>query len=94
MQTHLSVGPLALCVDSSVALRVLARGLGLRRMPLEGAAELETLVLRWHGNAEPREALGVQVGLHARRHAVGAFETSAPARQRVRAARSHANLYR
>lgn len=44
-------------------------------MPLEGATELETLVLHWHGNAQPREALGVQVGLHARRHAVGALET-------------------
>lgn len=54
-------------------------------MPLEGTAELETLVLCWHGDAEPREALGVQVGLHARRHAVGALETSPPATQGVTA---------
>lgn len=54
-------------------------------MPLEGTAELETLVLRWHGDAEPREALRVQVGLHTRRHAVGAFETSPPATQGVTA---------
>lgn len=52
---------------------------------MEGAAELETLVLCWHGDAEPREALGVQVGLHARRHAVGALEASPPATQGVTA---------
>lgn len=77
--TYLSVGPLSLCVDGAVALCVLAGGLRLWRVPLEGTAELETLVLCRHGDAEPREALGVQVGLHARRHAVGALETGPPA---------------
>lgn len=48
---------------------------------MEGTAELETLVLRWHGDAEPGEALGVQVGLHACGHAVGALETSPSATQ-------------
>lgn len=79
MHAHLSVRPLALRVDGAVALCVLARRLRLGRVPLEGAAELEALVLRRYGNAEPREALGVQVGLHARRHAVGALETGSPA---------------
>lgn len=79
MHAYLSVSPLSLCVDGAVALGVLARRFRLRWVPLEGAAELEALVLRWHGDAEPREALGVQVSLHARRHAVGALETSPPA---------------
>ena len=52
---------------------------------MERTAELETFVLRWHGDAEPGEALGVQVGLHARRHAVGALEASTPATQGVTA---------
>lgn len=78
LRAYLSVGPLALRVDCAVAIRVLAGGLRLRRVPLEGTAELETLVLRGHGDAESREALGVQVGLHTRRHAVGALETSPP----------------
>lgn len=85
LQTYLSVGPLSLRVDGAVALGVLTGRLGLWRVPLEGAAKLKTLVLCWHGDAEPREALGVQVGLHARRHAVGALEASPPATQ----ARSH-----
>lgn len=79
MHAHLSVRPLALRVDGAVALGVLAGRLRLGRVPLEGAAELEALVLRRHGDAEPREALGVQVGLHARRHAVGALEAGSPA---------------
>lgn len=66
-------------MDGAVALGVLARRLRLGRVPLKGAAELEALVLRRHGDAEPRKALGVQVGLHTRRHAVGALETGSPA---------------
>lgn len=68
-----------------MALGVLAGRLRLRRVPLEGAAELKALVLCWHGDAEPWEALGVQVGLHTCRHAVGALETSPPATKRVSA---------
>lgn len=47
-------------------------------MPLEGTAKLETLVLRWHGDAEARETLRAQVGLHARCYAIRALETSPP----------------
>ncbi len=83
VQTDLSVGPLSLRVDSAVALCVLASWLRLWRVPLERTAKLETLVLCWHGDAEPWEALGVQVGLHARCHAVGALKTSPPATQGV-----------
>lgn len=79
LQTYLPVCPLSLCVDGAVALSVLASGLRLWWVPLEGTTELETLVLCWHGNAKPREALRVQVSLHACRHAVGALETSSPA---------------
>lgn len=85
LKTNLSVGPLSLCVDCTVALRVLASGLGLWRVPLEGTAKLKTLVQRWHSNAEPWEALGVQVGLHARRHAVGALEASPSATKAITA---------
>lgn len=90
---YLSVGPLSLCVDGAVALCVLTGGLWLWRVPLKGAAKLKTLVLRRHCHAEPREALRVQVSLHARGHAVGAFETGSPGRQshsRLRAIHSHA----
>lgn len=85
LQTYLSVGPLSLRVDSAVTLCVLASRLGLWRVPLEGTAELKTLVLCWHGDAEPWEALRVQVGLHACRHAVGALEPGPPATQEVTA---------
>lgn len=83
LQTHLSVSPLPLCVDRAVALSVLTGWLGLWRVPLEGTAKLETLVLRWHGNAEARETLRAQVGLHARCYTVRAFKTSPPVTQGV-----------
>lgn len=85
LDSYLFVGPLSLRVDGAMALCILAGGLGLRRVPLEGAAKLEAFVLHRHSDAQSREALGVQVGLHARRHAVGALETSSPARQGVNA---------
>lgn len=98
LQTYLSVSPLSLRVDCAVALSVLASWLWLWRVPLEGTAELETLVLCWHGNAEPWEAFRVQVGLYTRRHTVGALETSPPAmHSRPRAIRwrrvSHAKAF-
>lgn len=85
LKTNLSVGPLSLCVDGTVALCVLASRFGLWRVPLEGTAELETLVLCWHSNAEPWEALRVQVGLHTRRDAVGALEAGPPATKTITA---------
>ena len=64
-----AVSPLALGVDRAV-LCILARWLRLRRVPLEGAAELQGLVL----GAHPWEALQLQVCLDARRHTIGALE--------------------
>lgn len=83
LQTHLSVSPLPLCVDRAVALGVLTGWFGLWWVPLEGTAKLETLVLRWHGDAEARETLGAQVGLHACCYTIRAFETSPSVTQRV-----------